>query len=136
MKKLKYIALGLAGLGVLLIFLPWIQANSGYSVAGHELNSGKMGITTFFFSMEQYFFNKIALGLMIINMISSFGHLYGWISAASSAGAKNVIEGLQFSYFVYLLCAVAFSLVIWEIKLRAEQIMNETTTDSAKEVVK
>lgn len=121
MKKINYIALGIAGLALLFIFLPWIHSsNSEYYVYGFSLNSGKLGVATIIIASILLVIKKFkaAIIVMAIDVLSSFSFLLGWTQRASSDGAKNVFEGLQISLFLYLFSILVFILIIWEMKLK------------------
>jgi len=121
MKKLNYIALGIAGLALLFIFLPWIhRSNSEYYVYGFSLSSGKLGVATIIISSILIIIKKFtaAITVMAIDIFNSFSFLLGWTQRASSDGAKNVFEGLQISLFLYLFSIIVFILIIWEMKLK------------------
>ena len=128
MKKINYIALGIAGLALLFIFLPWIHgSNSEYYVYGFSLSSGKLGVATIIISSILIIIKKFtaAIIVMAIDIFNSFSFLLGWTQRASSDGAKNVFEGLQISLFLYLFSILAFILIIWEMKLKTPKKVKE-----------
>lgn len=119
MKKLFLITFGIAGLALLFVFLPWIGNSKGYTY-GYTLSPGKLGFVAISISiilliLKRY---KSTIALMTINIISGFSFLIGWTSRASDYGANNVFDGLQISYFLYLLTILTFYAFIWLIMLK------------------
>jgi len=138
MKKSNYIALGAAGLAVISVFLPWVEASSSASIGDYSASYSFGGISGIAIGGGVWaLLIALAGGFMeykkvkwtfiagVINFFIGVSYLFGWSSAGgfntdvsytSSFGGGSAQAGVepQMGLYLFVLASLVFAITTYK----------------------